>query len=205
MDCFAALAMTVERPPYVSACVLGNGGKTVAFAPRKGGWTHFRILAARCARVMHRCEALENGGRRECRVFVAPAASRTKVESTRVVTTGTPKQSGTPCAMVLRLIPCSPWSAGLDSLHRRRISPAGLIPASGDQDHTALPSAPVSHAWQNLHVHRILLQRLWRLAKRPSRPKQDARIEPHISEKRKRNIFAVRAGHVGQISDPRPL
>jgi hypothetical protein len=40
------------------------------------------------------------------------------------------------------------------------------------------------------------------LAKRPSLPKQDARIEAQISEKRKRNIFAVRAGHVGQISDP---
>jgi hypothetical protein len=164
--------------------------------------TQDSILAARCARVMHRREALENGGRRECRVFVAPAASRTKVESTRVVTTGTPKQSGTPCAMVLRLIPCSPWSAGLDSLHHRRISPAGLTPASGDQDHTALPSVPISPAWRYRHVHRILLQRLWRLAKRPSRPKQDARIEPHISEKRKTNIFAVRAGHVGQISDP---
>jgi hypothetical protein len=119
------------------------------------------------------------------------------------VTTGTPKQSGTPCAMVLRLIPRSPRSAGLVSLRRLpELPPASLIPASGDQDHTALPSVPVSPAWRDPHVHRILLQRLWRLAKRPSRPKQDARIEPYISEKRKTNIFAVRAGHVGQISDP---
>jgi len=33
--------------------------------------------------------------------------------------------------------------------------------------------------------------------------KQDARIEPYVSEKRKKNIFAIEAGHDGQISDPR--
>jgi len=35
-----------------------------------------------------------------------------------LVTTGTPKQSDIPCAMVLRFIPRSPRSAGLDSLRR---------------------------------------------------------------------------------------
>ena len=40
-------------------------------------------------------------GRREGRVSDAPAASYAKVESIRVVTTGSPDQSGLPCAMVL--------------------------------------------------------------------------------------------------------
>ena len=144
------------------------------------------------ARVMHRCEALENGGRRECRVFVAPAAPQVRRNSPAL-----------PAQWFYGLFRALPGVPGLIASITAGFSPAGLIPASGDQDHTALPSAPVSHAWQNLHVHRILLQRLWRLAKRPSRPKQDARIEPHISEKRKLNIFASRAGHVGQISDRR--
>src|SRR5262249_25070434 len=47
------------------------------------------------------------------------------------VTTGTPKQSGTPCAMVLRLIPRSPRSAGLVSLRRRRIFSGRLDPSVG--------------------------------------------------------------------------
>jgi hypothetical protein len=34
-------------------------------------------------------------------VLAAPAASYAKVESIRVVTTGSPKHSGIPCAMVL--------------------------------------------------------------------------------------------------------
>src|SRR5581483_1221070 len=52
--------------------------------------------------------------------------------------TGTPKSTGTPCAMALRLTPCSPWSTGLVSLHRLADHlEQGLIPASGDQDHTA--------------------------------------------------------------------
>jgi len=38
------------------------------------------------------------------------------------VTTGTPKQSGTPCAMVLRLISCSPRSPV------RRAGFPGLLP-----------------------------------------------------------------------------
>ena len=154
---------------------------------------------------MHRSQALEKGGHRECRVFVAPAASRTKVESTRVrhhryaETVRHSLRNGFTAYSVLSL------ESGLDSLHHRRISPAGLIPASGNQDHTALPSVPVSHAWRYRHVHRIPFQRLWRLAKRPSMRKQDARIGPYISEKRKANIFAMRAGHVGQISDRRAL
>jgi hypothetical protein len=84
--------------------------------------------------------ALERGGRRECRVLGTPAASCAKVESTRVVTTGTPKQSGIPCAMVLTAYPRALVS-GLDSHRRQPVIAASLIPASGDQDHTTSPSA----------------------------------------------------------------
>jgi len=42
-------------------------------------------------------------GRRECRVFCAPAASRTKVESTRVSHHRSAEQSGIPCATVLTI------------------------------------------------------------------------------------------------------
>src|ERR1700761_4031487 len=63
--------------------------------------------------------------------------------------------------MVLTAASCSPWSAGLDSLHRRCVRHAqGLIPASGDQDHTTWPSARMlsparSSRAEHRHVHRI--------------------------------------------------
>ena len=66
------------------------------------------------------------------------------------VTTGKAGTTGIPCAMVLTAASCSPWSAGLDSLHRLRIITAGLVPASGDQDHTTWPSArKLSSAHEN--------------------------------------------------------
>jgi hypothetical protein len=52
------------------------------------GWIRLRDLAARCARVVY--EKVRPGGRGECRVPSAPAASCAKVESTRVVTTSSP-------------------------------------------------------------------------------------------------------------------
>jgi hypothetical protein len=87
------------------------------------------------------------------------------------VTTGTPKHPAFPAR----------WFSGLDVLlvYRRCTgllvtvaSPnrlrRNLIPASGDQDHTILPSALISLAWRYRRVHRILFQRLWRLAERHS-------------------------------------
>src|SRR5689334_10602246 len=71
------------------------------------------------------------------------------------VTTGTPKQSGTPCAMVLAAASYSPWCAGLDSHHHRRNITASLIPASGNQDHTTWPSALALLVSQRKRVHRI--------------------------------------------------
>ena len=54
---------------------------------------------------------------RECRMLAAPMA-RLQQGKQAAITTDTPKQSGIPCATVLRLIAFSPWSAGLDSLRR---------------------------------------------------------------------------------------
>ena len=80
--------------------------------------------------------ALEGGGRRERRVLVAPIA-RLQRKKQAAVTTGTPKQSGAPCAMVYGLFR-APRSAGLDSLRRLSMMIGRLDPASGDRDHAAL-------------------------------------------------------------------
>jgi hypothetical protein len=45
--------------------------------------------------------------------------------------------TGIPCAMALRLTPRSPRGTGLDSPRREWTISIRLIPASGDQDHTA--------------------------------------------------------------------
>src|SRR5215471_2759486 len=83
--------------------------------------------------------ALQGGGRRERRVFVAPAALRAREESTQASHhryAGTVRHS---LRNGLRLIPRSPRSAGLDSLRRLvESTPQDLIPASGDRDHAAL-------------------------------------------------------------------
>jgi hypothetical protein len=84
------------------------------------------------------------GGRGECRVPCAPAASCAKVESTRVSHhrfTGTP---GIPCAMVLtvsfELSPVTGLSCHCHPCNAARII-TSLTPASGRQDHTTSPSA----------------------------------------------------------------
>jgi hypothetical protein len=78
-------------------------------------------------------------GRRECRCSTAPAASRVVKRTRELVTTGTPKQSGTPCATVYGLFRDLPGVPGLLAPVIRRS--ADLTSASGGQDHTALPSA----------------------------------------------------------------
>jgi hypothetical protein len=64
-------------------------------------------------------------------VFVAPAASRTKVESTRVSHHRHAETIRRSLRNGLRLIPRSPRSAGLDSLRSPGFLTRGLIPASG--------------------------------------------------------------------------
>src|SRR6185312_3928556 len=85
---------------------------------------------------------LEIRRRREDRVRAAPASLACKKTAlTHASYTGTTGASGLPCAMVLTAAPRSPRGTGLDSPRHLRAWLADLIPASGDQDHTAWPSA----------------------------------------------------------------
>jgi hypothetical protein len=97
-----------------------NGWRDLNFKQPRG--YDFAFPRYWCARVIHRT-CPHGTGRRECRVlWQAPAASCVKNKKhTSVVTTGTPKHSGIPRAMVLRLPSCSPRCAGLDSHRRLRI------------------------------------------------------------------------------------
>ena len=55
----------------------------------------------------------------------------------QVVTTGQPKRSGTPCAMVLRLLRALPGVSGSLATVAAQIALHSLTPASRGQDHTA--------------------------------------------------------------------
>jgi hypothetical protein len=130
--------------------------------------TQLRIPAAGNARVMHRsCPSEREGaGNAGCRPHPQPRVQikrSTRASSPQVRRT----HSGIPCAMVLRLIPCSPRGTGLVSPRRTAKISRSLTPASGCQDHTALPSALASLASRHQSVHRILTQRPWRLAVTP--------------------------------------
>ena len=115
--------------------------------------THLRVLAARFARALpsftpFNQEGAGNAGRR-----LAPAVScAMSAEDAHTSIQVQPEQPGIPCAMGLRLIPCSPWrriplasiAGGLKVLAKpgwisqnlRR-----LDASNGRQNHTALPSA----------------------------------------------------------------
>jgi hypothetical protein len=90
------------------------------------------------------------------------------------VTTGKAGATGIPCAMVLRLIARSPRCPGFDSHLPPGLLTRGLIPASGDQDHTPSPSvkllssARLKRAAQP-HGHRIPPPTFVTIASRPSR------------------------------------
>jgi hypothetical protein len=125
--------------------------------------THFRI-----PRVMHQAchpdsrEGAGNAGR-----STAPAALRAMEESTQAsLQVRRNIRHSLRDGLAAYTCSCVPGLlATVASPNRLR---RNLIPASGDQDHTILPSAPISLAWRYRRVHRILFQRLWRLAKRPS-------------------------------------
>jgi hypothetical protein len=98
-------------------------------------------------------------GRGESRVPAAPAASRAKVKvAHELVTTGSPEQSGLPCAMVLTAyFVLSPATNSCCHRHRRiragqtrsgRLSLRKLDTSNGCQDHTTSPyaSAPFVRA-----------------------------------------------------------
>ena len=77
------------------------------------------------------------------------------------------RQSGLPCAMVLRLIARSPWRSGFLVTIAREACSADLTPASRRQDHTTSPSASGAPVLRTLRVHRIQ-PRVRDVAKRPS-------------------------------------
>ena len=65
------------------------------------------------------------------------------------------RQSGLPCAMVLRLIARSPWRSGFLVTIAREACSADLTPASRRQDHTTSPSASGAPVLRTLRGHRI--------------------------------------------------
>jgi hypothetical protein len=103
--------------------------------------TRRRILAARRARVLHRHCPSGNRGRSEDRALAAPAASCAVRKAHELVTTGSTKTSGLPCAMVLTLLRALPGVRDLIVTVACKSSFANLAPAQGRQDHTTWPSA----------------------------------------------------------------
>src|ERR1700730_5129997 len=124
---------------------------------------------SRGAEAPESCEASRpNGGRRESRVLAAPIASRAELKKhTSAVTTGSPKQSGLPCAMVYGLFRALPGDRALLPPSPRR-SLRNLTPASGRQDHTTSPSAGNIAGLARYRVHRIPHPTFVTIAKRPS-------------------------------------
>jgi len=102
--------------------------------------TQLRIPAARTRPSYCLGSPSKSGGRRESRVLAAPIASHAHKKRTSVVATGSAKQSDLPCAMVYGLFRALLGDRAFlpPSLADRS---ANLTPASGRQDHTALPSA----------------------------------------------------------------
>jgi hypothetical protein len=117
-------------------------------------------------------------GRRECRMPIAPAASRAKIKKhTSVVTTGPDGfnrhslRNGFNVYFVISPVNRAYLSPSL----ARRVGPLGstspsanLMPASRHQDHTTSPSALVSFASRHYRVHRIPRPTSVTMAKRPS-------------------------------------
>jgi len=114
-----------------------------------------------------RFEPPKNRGRRECRVPAAPAASRAKVkahERSHHRFTGASRHSlrgGFTAYSALSPV------TGLSCHRRLRDTPARLTPASGRQDHTALPSASSALVSRTASVHRIPPQRWLTLRNAP--------------------------------------
>jgi hypothetical protein len=92
-------------------------------------------------------------------------------------TTGSPKQSGIPCAMALRFPSCSPRRPGfvVSVIGAMPSIVANLTSASGYQDHTTSPFAASPLVSRQHRVHRIPRPTFVTIAKRPSYRVQDAR------------------------------
>jgi hypothetical protein len=158
-------------------------------------WLH--ILAARSARGLHqRCPSRREGaGNAGCalhprsRVQIAQKNAHTSIQVQR-------RQSGIPCAIVLRLMPRSPRrrirlvtvAAGLmaDTIRLDRYSHRQLGTSNGCQDHTVLPYATSAvRLAHRLFAHRSkdlpcehLARRRCRVHRIPSRVRDDSRSAP---------------------------
>jgi len=99
----------------------------------------------------------------------ASPMARLQQKTQAAVTTGSAGSTGIPCAMVLTAyLRALPGVPGLIATVARGSSSAGLIPASGDQDHAISPSAPAALVSRRRSVHRIPLPRFVTIAIRPS-------------------------------------
>jgi hypothetical protein len=166
---------------------------------------------ALCARAMRNLCPSDNRGRRESRMLVAPAASRAKMESTRVSHHRLDRiMPAFPARMVLTACFVLSPVTGL-SCHRRLrdlgasdptgpTSPsASLAPASGRQDHTTSPSAQVLLVFQHRRVHRIPLPTSVTIAIRPSCGGGTRRSKPLICPTQQADYFS-REDWTGRIA-----
>jgi hypothetical protein len=141
----------LRRSNPVFAC----GSGLLRFA-RNDDQTHFRIPATHfCPSSAISFAPSKARGRREDRVRAAPAVSCAMMCSKKAHTSiqVQRKHSGLPCAMALRLTPCSPRRSAFLPPSPTNCS-ANLTPASRRQDHTASPSASVPLVWRHPRVHR---------------------------------------------------
>src|SRR6266478_2395918 len=115
----------------------------------------------------------EGAGKAGCPSHPQPRMQNEKAYE--LVTTGLPRSSGLPCAMVLTGSFALSLVTGLVCHHRKRkISSANLTPASGRQDHTTSPSALVRLVQRAIRVHRIPLPTSVTIASRPSLRERDS-------------------------------
>ena len=146
-------------------------------------------------------KSLGNRGRRECRALAAPAASRAKVESTRVSHHRHAETSGIPCATVLTAYFVISLVIGLSCHHPRRNAKhcRELTSASRCQDHTAWPSAKHALVSRACRVHRTPHPTFVTTAKRPSFRARGGRISGFDLPDDARQMPAAQ-WHDGQIT-----
>jgi hypothetical protein len=165
-DCQVSSAIIVCDVFEAARAVMASGGRTTSpprsrrggagspLSPRRRGMAIFGFDYQTAHRTSHSRRAKtpgalqsdhprENRGRRESRMLVAPAASRAKVESTRVSHHRLDRDhAGLPCANGFNgFLRALPGDRALLPPSFANCRFANLIPASGDQDHTTSPSA----------------------------------------------------------------
>ena len=106
------------------------------------GMTRLHDLAARFARgLLSNFLTLESEGAGNAGCTLHPRSRVQYVDRGAHEHTGSAEASDIPCAMVVRLMSCSPRRTGLVVTVVSGIASTNLTPASGRQDHTILPYA----------------------------------------------------------------